>query len=122
METTRNRNMKGNLNLENIQNLKVLYHRTHPYRIQAYETRFPEFGINQGQIPSSSYVRNGVDVESYLKGIGFTNIGKYEMKYKYNVTPDTKDLKSLHFFEKPESNHLLPQPFLVERNQRPFIP
>ena len=122
MASTRNKNMYGNFNLEMVQNQRISCNRTNPYRTQAEDTRFPDFGVNQGHIPNQVYGQNAVDVESYLKGVGATRLVKYETEYKYHIKPDNKEMKSLRFFEKPESNHLLPQPFFVERNQRPFIP
>ncbi len=122
MASTRNKNMMGNFNLEMIQNDRISSNRTNPYRTEAHETRFPDFGVNQGHIPNQIYGQNAVDVESYLKGVGATKLVKYETYYKYHIKPENRSLRSLSFFDKPTSNEILPQPFLVEKNQRPFIP
>jgi len=80
----------------------------------AYDTRLPGDGVNPGQIPWNQLSNNAVQIESFLFGINSTNLVNPEAP----LTPELKCLKSANFFTKKPV--YLPEPLVVNKNQRPF--
>ena len=112
MTSTRNKNTEGNYKLEQYQLLgqsNYIHYETYG---KPAETLFAGNGLLCGRVGSMALSNNSCDIESYLYGIGSTNL----------VTPyekpvlDIKHLNSLNICEKREI--LLPQPLVVEPNQR----
>ena len=74
-----------------------------------------------GSAPASHMSReqlsyNPVEIESALFGIGSTNL----VTPKPAVVPELKNLPNVAFFTRPQT--LLPNPLVIEKNQRPVIP
>jgi hypothetical protein len=80
----------------------------------------PDLGINVGNM-AGGYTHNilsnnTADLESYLFGIGTSNLVKTFNK----PNPKLNQLDNLKFFEKPGYN--MPNPLVVENRQRPTGP
>jgi hypothetical protein len=77
-------------------------------------TKFPEFGINMGNIPSNILSNNSVDTESFLRGTYFNNLEKPRDKINVSVN----DIGSKKFFDKPS---LVVQRDIVVDTNKPDI-
>jgi len=112
MTSTRNKNTEGNYKLEQYQLLgqsNYIHYETYG---KPAETLFAGNGLLCGRVGSMALSNNSCDIESYLYGIGSTNlVSPYE-----KPVLDIKHLNSLNICEKREI--LLPQPLVVEHNQR----
>ena len=84
------------------------------------ESMLPDFGINAGNM-AGAYThkvlsQNTPDLESYLFGIGTSNLVKPFKKPPIR----TNNLDTLQFFEK--TNAEMPVPLVIENRQRPIGP
>jgi len=81
----------------------------------------PDLGILSGPMKSgfNHHVlsNNSADIESYLFGIGSTNLAKPK---SYRFRPSINNRKKCKFFERPAL--VLPKDLVVENNQRPIGP
>jgi len=85
------------------------------------ETKMPDFGINVGQMGNSTMSSNPVHIENELYGLHNLN-AKYQMKKRREeFTPRVKKLTNLAFFERNDFT-FVPEPLVIEENQRPIIP
>lgn len=117
---TRNRNMPNERCLFRKMNEQIETNRLQPYRASAYSTKFPEFGVNVGHIPLQDLHKNGVYYESELQiGIEGRNCNYTNSDL---VPLQSTKMDKIKFFDKPESNNLIPRPLVLEKNQRPIIP
>ena len=82
---------------------------------------FPDLGILTGPMYSgfNHHVlsNNSADIESYLFGIGSTNLAKPK---SHIFRPSINNRKSCKFFERPVL--VMPNDLVVENNQRPIGP
>lgn len=84
------------------------------------KTFLPDFGINAGNM-AGAYThgilsQNTPDLESFLFGIGTTNLVK-----KYKAPPmNIRTMDTLKFFEKTKAE--MPVPLVIENRQRPVGP
>lgn len=115
MASTRNKNTPGNYSLEQKQ-----YNHSQTYTLYknsqygaAYDTKLPGNGLNPGQIPGNKMSNNAADVESFLFGINSTNL----VNPAPTFTPQLVTLKTTNIFDKGVV--YLPEPLVVEKNQRP---
>lgn len=113
MASTRNKNTQCNYNLEQKQNRQFELYNTQ-YGT-SYNTEFAGNGFMPGKLPREYLSQNSVDIESFLFGINSTNL----------VNPKTDDfvpkinyLETANIYEKPVI--YIPEPLVVEKNQRPF--
>lgn len=83
---------------------------------QAYTTNLPGNGLLAGQVYSGNLSHNNIDVESFLRGTGATNLVQPELST--NVKPDLVQLDSLNIHEKLPV--IVPRNLIVEKNQRPL--
>lgn len=116
MASTRNNNTPGNYCLQQkqfAQNTQYTLYPNSQYG-NAYDTKLPGIGVNPGQIPWNQLSYNPVEIESSLFGINSTNL----VNPQSVVQPELRKLTSANFFEK--SPIILPNPLVVEKNQRPF--
>jgi hypothetical protein len=116
MASTRNKNTCGDYYLEQKQSQRILDDRIYKYRRIAYNDALPCAGINVGSIPNSQLANNATDIESSLYGINSTNL----VQPKAPVVPQLKNLRDIAFFERPQV--FIPEPLVVENNQRPPKP
>lgn len=84
------------------------------------ESMLPDFGINMGNMAGaySNKVlsQNTPDLESYLFGIGSSNLVKPYQKPALRIN----NLDTLQFFQKTKAQ--MPVPLVIEKRQRPIGP
>jgi len=105
MASTRNRNTPGNYCLEQREYKQSENYTLYPNSQYgaAYNTRLPGNGLLPAQIPWNKLSYNAADTESFLFGINSTNLVK---------------LDSSNIYEKKPT--FIPEPLVIEKNQRPF--
>ncbi len=116
MASTRNKNTPGNYCLDQRQNTQSeswqLY--TNGANGLAYDTRLAGVGLNPGQMPWSTLSYNPVEIETFLFGIGSTNL----VNPVKPLRPELKCLNSVNLFKKQDV--IMPIPLTVSKSQRPF--
>jgi hypothetical protein len=115
MASTRNKNTQGDYCLEERQ-----YKGSETYALyknsaggEAFTTRLAGDGVLQGPVPWNKLSYNSADIESFLFGIGTTNLVN-PMK---SFTPEITPVESQNFFIKGPT--YIPDPLVVEKSQRP---
>jgi len=116
MASTRNINTMGNYCLEQKTFKEAEQYTTYKYSQygDAYNTKFPGLGLLPAQISWNQLSDNYADTESFLFGIGSTNL----VKPKPCFTPEIKQLEVANIYEAPKI--YLPEKFIVSREQRPY--
>ena len=116
MASTRNRNTPGNYCLEERQ-----YKHSENYTLYpnsqygaAYNTKLPGNGLLPAQIPWNKLSYNAPDIESFLFGINSTNL----VNPAPSLVPELAKINSANIYKK--SNTYIPEPLVIEKNQRPF--
>ena len=116
MASTRNLNTPGNYNLEQLE-----YYKSADYKLYAnsqygaaYNTRLPGNGLLPGQIPWNKLSYNAADTESFLLGINSTNLVNPAPCF----VPEIAKIRSVNIYDKQDI--YIPEPLVVEKNQRPF--
>jgi hypothetical protein len=116
MASTRNKNTPGNYCLEQRQyqqsNIYTSY--ANSQYGAAYNTRLPGNGLLPGQIPWNKLSYNAPDTESFLLGINSTNLVNPAPCF----VPEITKLDSANIYNK--STILMPEPLVIEKNQRPY--
>jgi len=118
MASTRNINYPGNYCLEQKQYSDSARYTLYPNSQYgaAYDTMMPGNGVNPGQIPGNQLSNNAVQIESFLFGINSTNLVDPKPHY---IEPELKNLGTVNFFER-SPRIMVPQPLVIEKNQRPY--
>jgi len=94
--------------------------RSNTHRIIEYNAKLPEFGINVGHIPLKDLHTNGTYYESNIqRGIEGRN---YNCNISNLVRLQSTKMDTMKFFNKPDSNSMIPRPLVIEKYQRPIIP
>ena len=116
MASTRNKNTPGNYCLEQRE-----YKNSEQYTLYAnsqygaaYNTRLPGDGLMPAQIPWNKLSYNAADTESFLFGINSTNLVNPAPCFK----PEITKRESSNIYKKGPT--FIPEPLVVEKNQRPF--
>jgi hypothetical protein len=116
MASTRNKNTPGNYCLE-----QKTYRHSEEYTLyknsqygEAVNTRWGGNGLLPAQIPWNKLSYNAADTESFLFGINATNLVKPAPCF----VPEIAQLDTTNIFNKGAT--LMPEPLVVEKNQRPF--
>jgi hypothetical protein len=116
MASTRNKNTPGNYYLE-----QKTYRHSEEYTLyknsqygEAVNTRWAGNGLLPAQIPWNKLSYNAADTESFLFGINATNLVKPAPCF----VPEIAQLDTTNIFNKGAT--LMPEPLVVEKNQRPF--
>lgn len=118
MASTRNKNTIGNYTIETRKNhnyTENLLYINSAYGMQN-NTYLPGDGIVASKLPYTELANNAVDIETYLRGTGATNLININ---KPKFIPELKQLKSLCIYKKPQT--VMPLPLIVETKQRPEI-
>lgn len=118
MASTRNKNSIYDYKLEQNQNINVVDHRTHSMRNYANIDVMPDAGIYVSHMPMSCLSTNAIDVESSLRGIQSSNL--VDLTQRNFAIPQSRTLKPLAYFERLQM--MLPDPLVIEDNQRPLRP
>lgn len=116
MASTRNVNTPGNYCLElreYANSEKYTLYSNSQYGC-AYQTNLPGNGLNPGQMPGNKLSDNSIDVESFLFGINSTNLVNPAPVF----VPELKTIPTVNIFKR--ENVFIPEPFILEKNQRPF--
>ena len=116
MASTRNKNTKGDYCLEQRDyqlNRNYIISENSSYG-RAYNEAIPDLGIMPSRMSRDTLSHNPVDIESFLRGTGSTNL----VTDYCPPTPEYKQLNNVSFFERLET--FIPQPLVVEKGQRPF--
>jgi hypothetical protein len=116
MASTRNKNTSGNYSLEQKQFNQSQTYTLYPNSQYgaAYNTRLPGNGLLPAQIPWNKLSHNPADTESFLFGINSTNLVNPAPCF----VPEIAKLNSTNIFDK--SSILMPEPLVMEKNQRPL--
>ncbi len=115
MASTSNRNTPGNYALEQKMNQHIGSYQTYIHAGEAYTNHLPGNGLLPASTARSQLCGNYCDVESQLRGIGSTNL----VNPQTPVVPQHRMLDSLSIMTKLPV--LLPEPLVVEKNQRPVF-
>jgi len=115
MSSTRSRNTPGNYCLESRQFKEFENYTLYKYSAggYAYDTKIAGDGVLQGPMPWDKLSYNAPDVESFLFGIGTSNLVNPMKSFR----PELAQNSSQNFFQK--SQVYIPDPLVVEKNQRP---
>jgi hypothetical protein len=116
MSSTRTRNTPGNYDLEQWAHNHKLEYFTYPHSQygSATKTFFPGNGLVAGRVASTELSHNACDTESFLFGIGSSNLVNPQSQFVSKV----KHLPSLSIFDR--QSVILPESFTLEANQRPL--
>jgi hypothetical protein len=116
MASTRNKNTPGNYCLEQRQFTNFEKYTLYPNSQYgaAYNTQLPGNGLLPGQIPGNKLSYNVEDTESFLFGINSTNLVNPAPCF----VPEIAKLQTANIY-KSQSTYI-PQPLVIENNQRPF--
>lgn len=114
MASTRNKNTIGDYTREQIEFRKRnLYDSYHNYGVNN-ETRLPGNGLLAGQVYSGNFAKNDRDIESYLFGIGTTNLEFPQP----DLVPELKQMQSLNIIDRLPV--VVPSTLKIEAKQRPM--
>ena len=113
MASTRNRNTYGDYQLEQRLNNGVSTYCTNAYGAPS-SVYLPGDGLLAGKVGYNDLASNGMDVESFLWGIGSTNLVEPKSEFR----PKIKPLKSLNVICRIPT--IVPEPLVLEPNQRPL--
>ena len=115
MASTRNKNTIGDYKMEQQRNLSIGSYSTYePYGVPT-NTYFSGDGLLAGRVAAENLSRNSCDIESYLRGIGSTNL----VQPQPDVIADVYRLNSLALVDRVPL--LVPQPLNVTNEQRPLL-
>lgn len=115
MASTRNKNTSINYNLEqrvNTNTAQYTLYENSQYG-SAYSTKLAGNGLMPAQIPWNKMSNNAPDIESFLFGIGSTNLVNPAPIFM----PQLATIDSINIYEK--SPVYIPEPLVIEKNQRP---
>lgn len=112
MASTRNKNTFGDYALEQRRYKMHEYFMTHHESVGT--TYLPGNGLLGQSCPNKYLAFNSTNIESYLRGIGSTNL----VTPKSEPLPELYNLKSLDICDR--NPIILPEPLVLLQNQRPF--
>jgi hypothetical protein len=114
MASTRNKNTPGDYNLEqySLERQRNYIHYEHSSYGKPVETMYAGNGLCHGRIAGWNLAQNPEDIESYLFGIGSTNL----VSPKQDPTPQYKKLTQLNIADRLQ--FIMPAPLAVQPNQR----
>jgi hypothetical protein len=121
MASTNMKNANSNYCLERQISKNHEKYNFYTYKKIPLTSKLPDLGINGGNMISGYYYNvlsnNTCDIESNLYGIGTSDL----VNGPKNVYPDLNKLDNVSFF-KNKIPQFLPEPLIVEKNQRPEGP
>ena len=116
MASTRNKNMPSDYCLQ--QKSYSLANKYVNYQHSSYgapnKTAVPCVGITPSHMSYDAFSRNGIEIESALRGINSTNL----VNPQSPTNPQIKTLSFQPFFSRMQT--IMPDPLVIEGNQRPF--
>jgi hypothetical protein len=117
MSSTRSKNTPGNYQSEQksfIQSLNYSVDKNNSYGAPT-TTHFAGDGLLAGRVAPENLYFNACDIESQLRGIGTSNL----VEQHREVVPMPRNLDSLSIIDRLPI--LVPEPLVVEKNQRPYL-
>ena len=81
---------------------------------RAYQNAIPCMGITPSHMPREAFSKNSVEIESSLFGINSTNL----VNPQQPIVPELIKLPEVSYFKKIPM--FIPEPLVVQKNQRPF--
>jgi hypothetical protein len=102
------------------ENEHIMNNRVFKNRVYAPQNSFVPFGINNGQRPNDTLAYNPIEVESKLFGMDNNRVFNPRMYDAPVIHAQQKSMKEQYFYHRP--NAFLPEPLVIENNQRPIIP
>lgn len=117
MSSTRNKNTRGNYDSEQYALNKQADYLTyiHSSSGKPQQTQFPGNGLLVGRVAPTELSLNACDIESFLYGIGTTNL----VKPKKAPVGEIRELESLNVIQRLPV--MLPKPLVLETHQRPLF-
>jgi hypothetical protein len=115
MASTSNKNTPGNYQEEQRAFKQQLQYSTNKEYAFAKNTYKSGFGLNPGQLPDTELAKNPNDIESFLFGIGSTNL----VKPQKPVTAEVRNIPQLSMLDR-RVPLILPKDLVLEGNQRPY--
>jgi hypothetical protein len=117
MASTRNKNDRGNYKSEEMgrQDQRLYLAFENQGNGKAYTNHFAGDGLLMGQMGPSVLSHNYADIDSYLKGIGSTNL----VSTLPEIKPRIKELESVSIINKIPL--IIPRDLRVDKNQRPML-
>lgn len=115
MSSTSSRNTLGNYHLEQNVNDNIGNYSTFVNYGVPTQTNLPGQGLLTGRYSTNELAYNGRDIESFLWGIGSSNL----VEPKIAPTPQFKTLQSLNISDRVHM--LMPEPLVVKKDQRPYL-
>tara|TARA_Y100000813_G_C23971629_1_gene262176 strand:+ start:181 stop:564 length:384 start_codon:yes stop_codon:yes gene_type:complete len=123
MEATQMKNLSRNYCLEKQINEKHFNYNFFKYKKVAYNNALPNLGINGGHMINGYYhnvlSNNTCDIESTLYGIRSSDL--VNGPFHKTISPDLNKLNCVSFFNNRLKRYI-PEPLIVEKNQRPSGP
>jgi len=115
MASTRNKNTPGNYRLEQLENINNEKYNVYKHSSYGtpYQINLPGNGLGGAAISPENLSNNYVDIESFLRGTGTTNLVNGFM----TLTPELNKINSINIYENPAV--LMPLP-LITTNERPW--
>lgn len=114
MSSTRNKNTQGDYFLEQARFHDHLSYNQYQGHGVNDTTYLPDQGLLAGKLHGSLLSHNNHDIESYLYGIGSTNLVSLA---PHEITPQLKTLKHLSVSDK--LYFVMPEPLVVKKHERP---
>ena len=114
MASTRNKNTPGNYCMEQWSLGKNSAFKTFKDSVVPVESMYAGNGLLPGRIGNPVLAKNPEDIESFLFGIGSTNL----VNPKPELRPELNKLPSLDIIDRIPL--ILPEVLIVERNQRQY--
>jgi hypothetical protein len=74
-------------------------------------------GLNSSRLPWDRLSHNPVDTESFLRGIGASNLENPQPAADFSPRPMVQNLQQMHLFENRPC--LMPEPLVINKHQRP---
>lgn len=115
MSSTRNKNSIGDYQHEIRSYTHASNYMTYQQAGKAPTNHFAGDGLLMGRMAPENLSNNACDIESQLRGIGSTNLVNPEKQ----VQPKFHDVKSLNVIDR--LSMVIPEPLIVEKNQRPSM-
>jgi hypothetical protein len=118
MASTRNKNTPINYKLEQLQNINNEKYNVYKHSSsgQPYMINLPGNGFGGSCISAEKLSNNYVDIESFLRGTGTTNLERPGGGFM-TLTPELNTINPINLYENPEV--LMPLP-LITSPERPW--
>lgn len=114
MASTRNKNTMANYRQEQAQYRMNVEHCLYPYSSggYAYDLNIPGDGLGPAAIPANQLSSNAIDIESFLRGTGVTNLVNGGCVV---LTPRLNEICTANIYKK--NPVVMPEPLYVGKNR-----